>query len=72
MGVAQDSLALRLVGVDPVRIKTLVFGLGIATASVAGALLIMISPVEPRSAAPTSAACSPSPCSAASAASAAR
>jgi branched-chain amino acid transport system permease protein len=47
MGVAQDSLALRLVGADPVRIKTLAFGLGIATASVAGALLIMISPVEP-------------------------
>jgi branched-chain amino acid transport system permease protein len=46
-GVAQDSLALRLVGADPVRIKTLAFGLGIATASLAGALLIMISPVEP-------------------------
>ena len=47
MGVAQDSLALRLMGADPVRIKTLAFGLGIATASVAGALLIMIAPVEP-------------------------
>ena len=47
MGVAQDALALRLMGVDPVRVKTIVFGLGIATASVAGALLIMISPVEP-------------------------
>jgi len=47
MGVAQDSLALRLMAIDPVRIKTLAFGLGIATASVAGALLIMISPVEP-------------------------
>lgn len=47
MGVAQDALALRLMGVDPVRIKTIVFGLGIATASVAGALLIIISPVEP-------------------------
>jgi branched-chain amino acid transport system permease protein len=47
MGVAQDPLALRLMGVDPVRIKTIVFGLGIATAAVAGALLIMISPVEP-------------------------
>jgi branched-chain amino acid transport system permease protein len=47
MGVAQDSLALRLVGADPIRIKTLAFGLGIATASLAGALLIMISPVEP-------------------------
>jgi branched-chain amino acid transport system permease protein len=47
MGVAQDSLALRLMGADPVRIKTIAFGLGIATASVAGALLILISPVEP-------------------------
>jgi branched-chain amino acid transport system permease protein len=47
MGVAQDALALRLMGIDPVRIKTLAFGLGIATASVAGALLIMIAPVEP-------------------------
>ena len=47
MGVAQDALALRLMGIDPVRIKTVVFGLGIATASVAGALLIIITPVEP-------------------------
>jgi branched-chain amino acid transport system permease protein len=46
-GVAQDSLALRLMGIDPVRIKTLAFGLGIATTSLAGALLIMISPVQP-------------------------
>ncbi|HXJ82753.1 MAG TPA: branched-chain amino acid ABC transporter permease [Candidatus Methylomirabilis sp.] len=46
-GVAQDSLALRLMGADPVKIKTLAFGISIATASVAGALLIMISPVEP-------------------------
>jgi branched-chain amino acid transport system permease protein len=46
-GVAQDSLALRLMGIDPVRIKTLAFGIGIATASLAGALLIMISPVQP-------------------------
>ena len=49
MGVAQDALALRLMGVDPVRIKTVVFGIGIATASVAGALLIMISPIQPAS-----------------------
>lgn len=47
MGVSQDSLALRLMGANPVRIKTVAFGLGVATASVAGALLIMISPVEP-------------------------
>jgi len=45
--VAQDSLALRLMGANPIRIKTLAFGLAIATASLAGALLIMIGPVEP-------------------------
>ena len=47
MGVSQDALALRLMGADPVRIKTIAFGLGIATASLAGALLIIIAPVEP-------------------------
>lgn len=47
MGVSQDQLALRLMGVNPVRIKTIAFGIGIATASLAGALLIMIGPVEP-------------------------
>jgi branched-chain amino acid transport system permease protein len=47
MGVAQDSLTLRLMGADPVKIKTVAFGLGIATASLAGALLITIAPVEP-------------------------
>ena len=47
MGVSQDSLALRLMGADPVKIKTIAFGMGIATASLAGALLIVIAPVEP-------------------------
>ncbi len=47
MGVSQDSLALRLMGANPVHIKTIAFGLGIATASLAGALLIMIAPVIP-------------------------
>jgi branched-chain amino acid transport system permease protein len=46
-GVAQDSLALRLMGADPIHMKTIAFGLGIATASLAGALLIVIAPVEP-------------------------
>src|SRR5262245_34226396 len=32
MGVSQDALALRLMGADPVQIKTIAFGLGIATA----------------------------------------
>ena len=47
MGVSQDSLALRLMGADPIKIKTIGFGLGMATASLAGCLLIMIAPVEP-------------------------
>ncbi len=45
--VAQDALALRLAAADPVRIRRLAFGLGIATAGLAGALLIIIGPVEP-------------------------
>jgi len=47
MAVSQDSQALRLLGANPVRIKTIAFGLAIATASVAGALMIIIGPVEP-------------------------
>ena len=47
MGVSQDALALRLMGADPIKIKTIAFGLGIATASLAGALLIIIATVEP-------------------------
>ena len=45
--VAQDSQALRLMGADPVKIKDVAFGIAIATASLAGALLILIGPVEP-------------------------
>ena len=45
--VAQDQQALRLMGASPVRIKRIAFGISIATASVAGALLIIIQPVEP-------------------------
>ena len=47
MAVAQDQLALRLMAVDPVRIKRIAFGISIATASMAGAFLIIIQPVEP-------------------------
>jgi len=47
MAVAQDQLALRLMAVDPIRIKRIAFGLSIATASLAGAFLIVIQPVEP-------------------------
>ncbi len=45
--VSQDSQALRLMGVNPVKIKRIAFALSIATASLAGALLILIGPVEP-------------------------
>jgi branched-chain amino acid transport system permease protein len=45
--VAQDQLALRLMAADPVRIKRIAFGLSIATAALAGAILIIIQPVEP-------------------------
>jgi branched-chain amino acid transport system permease protein len=47
MAVAQDQLALRLMAVDPIRIKRIAFGISIATASLAGAFLIVIQPVEP-------------------------
>jgi len=47
LAVAQDQLALRLMAADPVRIKRIAFGVSIATASVAGAILIVIQPVEP-------------------------
>ena len=45
--VAQDQLALKLMAADPTRIKRIAFGLSIATAALAGALLIIIQPVEP-------------------------
>jgi branched-chain amino acid transport system permease protein len=47
MAVSQDQAALRLMGADPVQIKTIAFGIGIAAASLAGALLISIAPVVP-------------------------
>src|ERR1700733_12801426 len=47
MAVAQDPFALRLMAIDPIRIKRIAFGLSIATASLAGAFLIIIQPVEP-------------------------
>jgi branched-chain amino acid transport system permease protein len=45
--VAQDRGALQLMGANPVRIKQWAFGLAAATTAVAGALLIVIGPVEP-------------------------
>jgi branched-chain amino acid transport system permease protein len=45
--VSQDQLALQLMAADPIRIKRIAFGISIATASIAGALLVIIQPVEP-------------------------
>ena len=45
--VSQDPLALRLMAANPTRVKRIAFALSIATASIAGALLIVIQPVEP-------------------------
>jgi branched-chain amino acid transport system permease protein len=47
MAVAQDQLALQLMGASPMRIKRVAFAISIATTSIAGALLIIIQPVEP-------------------------
>ncbi len=47
MAVAQDRLALQLMAADPVKIKQLGFGIGIGTTAIAGALLIIIIPIEP-------------------------
>jgi branched-chain amino acid transport system permease protein len=47
MGVAQDQLALQLMAASPTRIKRTAFAISIATCAIAGALLIIIQPVEP-------------------------
>src|SRR3954469_13007456 len=47
LAVAQDQLALRLMAADPIRIKRIAFGISIATAALAGALLLIIQPVDP-------------------------
>jgi branched-chain amino acid transport system permease protein len=45
--VAQDEEGLRLMGANPVRIKQFAFGIATAVLGVAGALLIVVAPVEP-------------------------
>jgi branched-chain amino acid transport system permease protein len=47
MAVSQDRLALQLMAANPARIKRIAFALSIASAGIAGALLILIQPVEP-------------------------
>ena len=45
--VAQDQVALQLMGADPVRVKQIAFGIATALAAVGGALLIIVGPIEP-------------------------
>ena len=45
--VAQDEMALRLMGANPVHIKQWAFGLATAVLGLAGALLIIVQPVDP-------------------------
>jgi branched-chain amino acid transport system permease protein len=45
--VAQDQAALRLMGADPIAIKQWAFGIATAVVALAGALLIIVQPVEP-------------------------
>jgi branched-chain amino acid transport system permease protein len=45
--VAQDEPALRLMGANPVRIKQWAFGIATGASALAGAMLIIVGPVEP-------------------------
>jgi branched-chain amino acid transport system permease protein len=45
--VAQDEMALRLMGANPMHVKQWAFGIATAVLGLAGALLIIVSPVEP-------------------------
>ena len=45
--VAQDEAALRLMGANPIAIKQWAFGIATAAVALAGALLIIVQPVEP-------------------------
>jgi branched-chain amino acid transport system permease protein len=45
--VAQDEAALRLMAANPVRIKQWAFGIATAVSALAGAMMIIVGPVEP-------------------------
>jgi branched-chain amino acid transport system permease protein len=45
--VAQDESALRLMGANPVRVKQWAFGIATGVTALAGAMLIIVGPVEP-------------------------
>jgi branched-chain amino acid transport system permease protein len=44
--VAQDQEALRLMGVDPVRVKAIAFAISLALAALAGGALVVTQPVD--------------------------
>ena len=44
--VAQDREALRLLAIDPIRIKRFAFGISIALAALAGGALVVVQPVD--------------------------
>jgi branched-chain amino acid transport system permease protein len=45
--VAQDPEALRLLAIDPVRMKRLAFGISVAFAGLAGGALVVVQPIDP-------------------------
>ncbi|MBR1120023.1 branched-chain amino acid ABC transporter permease [Bradyrhizobium lablabi] len=45
--VAQDQEALRLMGANPIRVKQWAFGIATAVLGLAGALLIIVAPIDP-------------------------
>ncbi len=45
--VHQDMMALSLMGVDPVTVKRIAFAIGLGTCGIAGALMIIVIPIEP-------------------------
>jgi branched-chain amino acid transport system permease protein len=47
LAVAQDPSALRLLGANPTAVKRAAFGASMATAFIAGAVLVIIQPIEP-------------------------
>lgn len=47
LAVSQDAMALRLMSISPYRTKLFAFALSIATASIAGSLMVVIEPIEP-------------------------
>jgi branched-chain amino acid transport system permease protein len=47
LGVSEDQLALRIMAIDPDHIRSLAFAMSIATAGIAGSLLVVVQPIEP-------------------------